>query len=193
MSMDLITFNISWMTYNLYLAALPVIFSFFLFKTPNKFLTAILAILWILYLPNTIYVFTDLQHLIDQWSKVGDFERTILVVQYTIFEVIGLAGFLIAFHPWERILQKYTHSNKQFILGLVGINFLIGFAMVLGRVERINSWDVILNPLLVISSTLHVVTSYEMIGLTILFGLFSNLFYFLFREKAHQLYVRWIK
>ncbi len=191
--MDLITFNISWMTYNLYLAVLPVIFSWFLFKMPNKFFTVLLATLWILYLPNTIYVFTDLQHLIEQWSKVGGIEKLILVSQYVALEVIGLACFLIAFHPWERILQKYTHSNKQFIIGLIGINFLIGFAMVLGRVERINSWDVLLNPLSVLSSIFHVVTSYEMIGLTILFGLFSNLFYFLFREKAKKLYFMWNK
>jgi len=191
--MDLFTFNISWMTYNLYLAALPVAFSLILFRMPNKFFTAILAFLWLLYLPNTIYVFTDLQHLIEQWSMVGNIGKGVLLFQYTILEVIGLACFLIAFHPWEKILQKYTHSSKQFILGIVGINFLIGFAMVLGRIERVNSWDVLLNPIFVLSSTLHVVTSYEMIGLTILFGLFSNLFYFLFREKVKMLYIKWIK
>lgn len=191
--MDIFSYNLSWMIYNLYLAVLPVIFSLFLFKMPNKAFTVIVALLWLLYLPNTIYVFTDLQHLIKQWTMVDAFGKGILLVQYLLFEIVGLTCFLIAFHPWERILQKYTHSNKQFILGLVGVNFLIGFAMVLGRIERVNSWDVLINPLFVISSTFHIVTSYQMLGLTILFGLFSNLFYFLFREKAKTLYARWMK
>jgi uncharacterized membrane protein len=191
--MEILTDNVSWMIYNLYLAVLPMIFSLFLFKMPNKWMTYFVAALWLLYLPNTIYVFTDLQHLVEQWSQVGSIEKIVLLIQYAILEVIGLACFLIAFHPWEKILQKYTVSNRQFIFGLIGINFLIGFAMVLGRIERVNSWDVLLNPLWVITSSWHVLTSYQMLGLTILFGIFSNLFYFLFRDKARKLYMRWVQ
>jgi len=181
------------MIYNLYLAVLPVIFALFLFKMPNKVTTLFVAFLWLLYLPNTIYVFTDLVHLIEQWPQVDNLGKILLVVQYTLLEVIGLACFLIAFHPWEKILAKFTRTSQQFVLGLIGINFLIGFALVLGHIERVNSWDVLLNPLFVITSTIHIFTSYQMLGLTILFGLFSNLFYFLFREKARRLYARWVR
>lgn len=189
--MDIFAFNISWMTYNLYLAVLPVIFSWFLFRMPHKIFTVIVGFLWALYLPNTIYVFTDLHHLVQQWSLVDTIGKFILIIQYTILEVVGLTCFLVAFYPVEKILQQLRLSGKQIVYSLIGMNFLMGFALVIGKFERVNSWDVFLSPGFVITSTLEVLLSYQMVGLIILFGLFSNFFYFLFREKAKELYTRW--
>lgn len=180
------------MTYNLYLAILPVIFAWFLFRMPNKVFTIVVGLLWFLYLPNTVYVFTDLIHLINQWPLVDTIGKMILILQYTLLEVIGLTCFLIAFYPVEKIFQKYGLQGKQFLLSLIGMHFLMGFAMVIGRFERVNSWDVFLNPGFLISSSLNVLFSAEMLAYIVFFGLFSNFFYFLFREKARKLYVRWI-
>jgi uncharacterized membrane protein len=191
--MDIFAFNLSWMTYNLYLAVLPVIFAWFLFKMPNKFFTAIVGFLWLLYLPNTVYVFTDLHHLVEQWPGVNAIGKAILILQYTILEVIGLICFLIAFYPLEKILKQYRLAEKQIIYSVVMMNFLIGFALVVGKFERVNSWDVLLNPMFVVTSTIQVLSSYQMVGLIILFSLFSNFFYFLFRERAKKLYMKWMK
>lgn len=191
--MDIFSYNTAWMTYNLYLAVIPVIFSLLLFKMPNKLLTGVVAFLWLLYLPNTIYVFTDLHHLVEQWPQVDSLGKVILVVQYTMLEIIGLSSFLIAFHPLEKILQKNAFFKKHIMASLIGVNFLLGFGLVLGRFERVNSWDVFLNPIFVVSSSLNIVTSYKMVALTILFGLFSSFFYFLFRDKAQKLYARWVR
>jgi uncharacterized membrane protein len=174
--MDIFTYNIQWMGFNLYLAILPVIFSWFILKTTHKTLRFTVGILWLLYLPNTIYVFSDLHHLIEQWSMVDVFGKSILVLQYTILEIVGLTCFLIAFQPLERILKKTSY--------LIVANFLMGFAIVLGKFERVNSWDVFVNPFQVVNSTIQILISPNMLGLIILFGLFSNFFYFLFRNIA---------
>jgi uncharacterized membrane protein len=191
--MDIFAFNLSWMTYNLYLAVLPVIFAWFLFRMPNKIFTIIVGFLWLLYLPNTVYVFTDLHHLVEQWPGVDTIGKVILIIQYTILEVLGLICFLIAFYPVEKILKQLRLTERQIIYGLIGMNFLMGYALVVGKFERVNSWDVFLNPGFVISSTIQVLSSYQMVGLIILFSLFSNFFYFLFRERAKKLYTKWMK
>ncbi len=191
--MDLLSFNFFWMLYNLYLAVLPVIFSKFIFKMPNKFFTAIVGVLWFLYLPNTIYVFTDLQHLVDQWPNVSLPVQAVLVVQYGLLELIGLICFLVAYYPIEIILRKFKVSELNITRIIIAFNFVIGFAMVLGRIERVNSWDAVLNPVFVIISTLHMLESYQLIILSILLGLFTNFFYFLFRDKAKMLYQKWVR
>ena len=171
--MNIFSFNISWMTYNLYLAVLPVIFSWFLFRMLNKLFTFIVGALWLLYLPNTIYVFTDLHHLVEQWPMVDVMGKFILLIQYTLLEVIGLTCFLIAFYPMEKILQQLRLTSKQIVYVLIGMNFLMGFALVIGKFERVNSWDVFFNPMFVVTSTVQVLLSYQMLGLIILFSLFS--------------------
>lgn len=191
--MDIFAFNTSWMVYNLYLAALPVIFAWFLFRMPNKFFTIIVGFLWLLYLPNTIYVFTDLHHLVEQWNVVDLAGKVILLIQYTILEVLGLMCFLIAFYPVEKILKQWRLNDMQISYSLIGMNILMGFALVVGKFERVNSWDVFLAPGFVITSTIRVLTSFDMLGLIVLFSLFSTFFYFLFRERAKKLYARWVK
>jgi uncharacterized membrane protein len=53
--------------------------------------------------------------------------------------------------------------------------------MSLGRITRVNSWDVFIAPHTVIAATLHILVSVELLALTALFGLFVNTFYFLLR------------
>jgi|SRR6185369_2309091 len=189
--MGILLFNTFWMIYNLYLAVLSVIFCWFLFKMPHRIYTVIVAFLWFLYLPNTIYVFSDLHHLVEQWGSFNIAGRIVLLYQYSILEVIGLTCFLVAFYPFEKILQKIKITGQKATLILIALNFLMGFAVVLGKFERVNSWDLFLNPQFVVISVAHTLFSYNMLGLAVLFGLFSNFFYFLFREHAKKLYIKW--
>lgn len=189
--MDIFLFNIEWMVFNLYLALLPVLFAWFLFKMPNKFYTIIVGFLWFLYLPNTIYIFTDLHHLVEQWSLVNMYGKVLLLYQYAFLEIVGLWCFLVAFYPMERILKNYGLPKNKRIVMLVGLNFLMGFAMVLGKFERVNSWDAFLNPLFVVTSVWQLFTSHGMLLLAVLFGLFANFFYFLFRDRAKKIYAQW--
>jgi uncharacterized membrane protein len=189
--MNIFLFNTTWMLFNLYLAVLPVFFSLFLFRMQHKALTFIVGLLWFLYLPNTVYVFTDLHHLIEQWPMVDELGKFILIVQYSLLEVIGLTCFLFAFYPLERILHNLKFHNEKRVYILILINFLMGFAMSLGKFERINSWDVFINPQSILNATIRLFTSFELIGFGILFGVFANFFYFLFRNKVKKLYIKW--
>ena len=140
--MNVFYFNIEWMVFNLYLAILPVVFAWFLFRMPNKFMQILVGILWFLYLPNTIYVFTDLHHLVEQWPMVDNLEKIALLLQYSTLEIIGLACFLVAFYPLERILHNFKIHSEQRVYVLIIINLLFGLLMSLGKFERVNSIQV---------------------------------------------------
>ena len=182
--MPVIDYNVSWMVYNCLLALIAVVLGYFTIHVENKYAKVFIGLVWFLFLPNTIYIFTDLEHLIRQWQFISTSLRPILVLQYTIFEIVGIITFLLAFYPFEKFVQLAKFFRKRKTQAFIFFNFLIAFGMVLGRVERINSWQVFTNPPAVITSALHVMLSLHLLGLTVLFGLLCNFIYFLFRSKA---------
>lgn len=182
--MDILLYNFSWMIYNLYLAFLPVIFGLFLFRMPNKFYSFLLGIIWFLYLPNTIYVYTDLQHLLEQWTYVDTFVKGLLALQYGLFVSIGLTCYLVAFYPFEKIFQGSQRLEMLRPYFIIALNFIIGFALVVGKFHRVNSWDLLIAPQTAINGISAVLRSDNYMGLVILFGIFVNCFYFLFRDRV---------
>lgn len=142
-----------------------------------------MLVLWFVYLPNTIYIVTDLLHLLQQWHQLTGWEEIILFVQYIILEICGFATFFLAVRPFEKILREF-HLQKWETASIIVLNFLVGFAMVLGRVDRVNSWEILINPYHFFSSSMHVAMSLPLVGLAILFGLFANVVYFLLKDLS---------
>jgi uncharacterized membrane protein len=180
--MPIILYNDGWMLYNCYLALLAVAFGLVFFVVKGKFLQFLFGFLWLIFLPNTIYIFTDLEHLISEWNQVQAHLHVLLLTQYLLFEIVGILTFLYAFLPFEKILKRVRSFRKIKIPVIFVFNFLIAFGMVLGRVERINSWQIVTAPTKVAISAVHVFFSYDLLGLTLLFGLLCNFVYFLFRD-----------
>jgi uncharacterized membrane protein len=184
--MEILYFNVLWMAWNSFLAILPVGFAWLYFKTSRKFYKAILAICWFLFLPNALYIVSDLEHLVQQWPMVEAFERIVLVIQYIHLEVIGLTAFLFNLYAFEKELRRLLKkNNRRFIsAAIISVNFLTGFAIVVGKVERVNSWDVIVATDKVLSALIDIIRWDHLVWLAILFGLFGNFFYYLFRDPV---------
>jgi len=182
--MPILIYNAGWMLYNCFLALLALGFGYFFLVSKNKKAKFLFGILWLLFLPNTIYIFTDLEHLIDQWPLLPWNFRILLALQYLLLEIFAFATFAFGLYPFEKIILSWKSFKKHKVLILILFNFFIAFGMVLGRVERINSWDVVLRPYAVLNSAVDVFFSYKLFGLLLLFGILCNCFYFLFRRKV---------
>lgn len=184
--MNILLYNESWMTYNVALALIAVLAGWLLLFIPKKPIFFIICLgIWFFFLPNTIYIITDLEHLIRQVHLVTAVNsRLLLIIEYLIFIAIGLVSYVLALYPVEQLLLKTILKRKKNLdtFLLVLLNFLIGFGITLGRIERVNSWWVITKTSTVFSSIFTLFSSPNQLVLVILFGLFANLFYFLFKD-----------
>lgn len=174
------------MSFNIFLAVVPVILAYIFINSQNKLLKVITGILWLLFLPNTIYLFTDMVHILYQWEMVRGWEKFVIALQFAVLQVIGFVTFILSFRPFEIILKWLRYNEKKKLWATIGFNFLVAFGIVLGRVERVNSWDVFVGHERILQAVINIFTSVELIGLTVLFGLFCNFFYFLFRDPIFR-------
>lgn len=165
---------------------MAVIFAYIFLRTRNKALKVGSGVLWLLFMPNTIYVFTDMLHILYQWEMVQGIERFLVAGQFALLQIIGFVTFILSFRPFEVILRWLKYNEKKRLWATVLFNFLIAFGIVLGRVERVNSWDVFVGSEKLVQAVINIFTSVELIGLTVLFGLFCNFFYFLFRDPIFR-------
>src|SRR6266536_1969349 len=138
--------NISWMGWNVFLALIPPIFGWLLLKTRQKVFKVTFALIWFFFLPNTLYLITDLPHIIWQWQRMHHAGQLVLALQYITLVLIG-----------------------------VGI--------VLGRVQRVNSWDIVVDIPKVIGASLNIFSSLELILFVLFFGVFANVYYFVCRKS----------
>jgi uncharacterized membrane protein len=141
--------NMRWMTWNLFLAFIPLALSVWLFRKNRRrsWVWWLGLIVFYAFLPNAPYLLTDVIHLIDDIRTIQSV-WIITLVLIPIYLLVILAGFqayvislinlghylhLIEQSQWILRVELITHA-----LSAVGIYW--------GRFLRFNSWDFITQP-----------------------------------------------
>ena len=190
--MDIILNNFEWMSFNVLLAFLPILFGWVMYTAKEKWLKISGGLLWILFIPNSVYIFTDIKHLQKDLAFVDNQLRIFVLIQYILLLSVGAIAFLLGMHPFEKLIAKAKNKsimhNKRIILILT--NLIIGLGIVLGRFQETNSWEVFTNINKVISDSINVFTSHELLVIALLFGIFSNITYFALIHIFHTLNIR---
>ncbi len=174
------TFSFSFLTWNLFLAWLPVYFCNKAAEAQNKYVKILLLMLTVLFLPNAPYIITDLFHL--KKPLIAPVWMDVLLI--LSFAIVGLIYFLvtvkkllwIAAHQYEiRYMQKWLKAPLM---------VLTSYGIYLGRFLRFNSWDVVTNPVELISklcnSFMNLSHYKETLAITLSFSVFLFLIYELF-------------
>ncbi len=145
------------MPWNIILALIPLILAgkFSAYKGAKLWL---LAFVWLLFLPNSFYVVTDIIHLNSpqvllenirgpfvSYDNVGHltivYDALYLFVCATVSFVYGLESIRLFKNKFASIIKK---STMKIMLSLTF--FLSGIAIYLGRYVRLNSWDIVMRP-----------------------------------------------
>jgi uncharacterized membrane protein len=136
----------SFLPWNLALAWLPVVFAAWFrhrlhskrFLSPGNLL---LVALWLLFLPNSFYIVSDLIHLYESGEVSMLYDATL----FFSFIFNGyVAGFLSTYIIHAQLLKRLSERMAHVIIAVV---FLVcGFAIYLGRYMRWNTWDVLAHP-----------------------------------------------
>src|SRR5579871_392646 len=145
--MNLVLFNIQWMSFNIFLAIIPVVFGLLLLQVSSRVLKLFSGAIWLLFLPNTFYLVTDIMHFFADWHRVVPVYRPLFVLEYVILMLCGIATFILGHSTIDQVIYSVKNNKKKqkYEWSMYLFNFLIGFGIVLGRIERINSRDVITN------------------------------------------------
>jgi uncharacterized membrane protein len=176
--------NIPMIGVNSVLALIPLFCGWLMGKTRQKVLQLVLVSLWFFFLPNTLYILTDMRYLPEQWHRVHAAAKLALALQYLLYDLLGVACFLLALSAFEKLFlrSRWRKNHVILIVCLIIINFCIGLGIVLGRVQRLNSWDIFVDAPTVIAAALHNLSSLRLLLFVLLFGIFSNAVYFVFRR-----------
>lgn len=140
--------------WNLFLALIPFYLSLKIISTSEKKTTNgvnwLLIFIWLLFLPNAPYIITDLIHLKHR-TGVPLWYDTLLILSFCWNGLI--IGFLSIYNVHEVLKQrKGEFKSWVFILAVI---LLCGFGIYLGRYLRWNSWDILVNPLNLLSDIVN--------------------------------------
>ena len=171
------------LVWNLFLAAIPFIISLAVTSNKslqtNKLFLFVFFIIWLLFLPNSFYVITDLVHLRHSPLNLLWFDSIMLFSFITTSLTAGYYSVI----EFRKVFLRYFSTKKTSIL-IVFIFFMCGFGIYLGRFLRWNSWDIINNPKTlftdIVIRVLNPIQYSETWFITLGFGVFITLYYFFF-------------
>lgn len=183
--MEIFLANFAWMIPNLALACMGFLFGLLYLRSKSTLFRIPLFILWILFLPNTIYLLTDWEHYFAQLTVADFIGVVLLTAQYLFLTGMGILTYFAGMIPLEKLFRraKIKHYSFAFLV----VNFVIAFAVVLGKVERTHSWYVFTQPWRVVQDVLHLLTTPPLVFTVIFFGILFNLIYFAFRKRFSKL------
>jgi len=139
-----VDFSMDW---NLFLSWIPLITAFLANNLTKRygqipFILIILSLIWLAFFPNAPYMVTDLAHLTVNYERDLTWHDTIMLFFYAEVSLFnGLVSLYWIHQAWRHVFSR-SMSTYLFLASLP----LAGFGVYLGRVKRMNSWDVINAP-----------------------------------------------
>jgi uncharacterized membrane protein len=133
------------LVWNLFLAFIPFAISEWLLTrerfAQRKRELAIVLFVWLLFIPNSFYILTDLFHL-DKFDSAPKWFDLLLIFS---FAWNGIVLGVVSIRRTEVIIESI--SGRHFSLFIIFIvMWLNAFGIYIGRYLRFNSWDIIAQP-----------------------------------------------
>jgi uncharacterized membrane protein len=148
-----VDFSLDW---NLFLSWIPLLIAFFTKTLIRKhgsipITLFVLSVCWIAFFPNAPYMVTDLAHLTVDYHRDLTWHDIIMLFLYA--EVSLFNGLVSLYWMHQAWLSAYP---KRLGLALLLVSFpLGGFGVYLGRVSRMNTWDIIQAPEKILGSLVN--------------------------------------
>ncbi len=175
------SFQFLFIPWNLFLAMVPLYFSYRLGMAKSKIAGWIYLCLWLLFFPNSMYIVTDLFHLrvrphIPQWYD--------LLILFTAALNGLIMGFLSLRDVEQYMLPRV--SKKYLPMILLFIFCLCGYGIYLGRYLRWNSWDIVTDPVSLLwdvkDDVFHPFRNIQCWMLSSIFGVWLYILYMYFKK-----------
>lgn len=129
----------AFLTWNLFLAWLPFLFAWIIYRNPKTLF--VFGPLWLLFLPNAPYLVTDLIHLSPQYDVPVWYDAFMLFT----FALAGLLLGLVSLYLMQMLVVRRfgEWTSWLFVMFVLGMS---SFGVYIGRFLRWNSWDIFTQP-----------------------------------------------
>ncbi|MUL39143.1 DUF1361 domain-containing protein [Gloeocapsopsis dulcis] len=136
-----------WMSWNLFLAFIPLGLSVFLFRRKSLRRSLIWwlgFLIFFAFLPNAPYVLTDIIHLVAYIRRVDSIWLITLIIfpLYLLFMLLGFEAYVISLINLGSYLHRLGKTQWIFSAELMS-HALCAIGVYLGRFQRFNSWDLV--------------------------------------------------
>lgn len=183
-----------WIAWNLFLAFIPLVISFYLFRKPStqrSLLWWVGLAVYIAFLPNAPYVLTDIIHLIEAtWATPSLWKVTFFYIP------IHLGAIFLAFEAYVVSL-----INQSFYLRRIGLkqyifraelltHILCAVGIYLGRFRRLNSWDIVTAPKNVALVTLNELTGKGPLAVMVVTAIILAILYWIMKQVTIGILLR---
>lgn len=139
--------NTIWMSWNVGLALIPFFLSRMLFRLKTRRDTRwIIGVgLFVLFLPNAAYIITDIVHFRKAMRLFSDpVILSLAALQFILLELAGYWLFVTSYRRFERFFAATFTWDPCFLRVVVFL--IVSAGVTIGRMHRLNSWDVLFAP-----------------------------------------------
>jgi uncharacterized membrane protein len=151
-----VDFSMDW---NLFLSWIPLIAAFIANNLTKRYgnvpvTLILLSLFWLAFFPNAPYMVTDLAHLTVDYQRDLTWHDTIMLFFYAEVSLFnGLVSLYWIHQAWRQVFSRRTST-----IFLCASLPLAGLGVYLGRMRRMNSWDIIHEPKLIFNSVFESLT-----------------------------------
>jgi uncharacterized membrane protein len=186
------SFSYAGLIWNLFLAWIPYLLSLAVRRISYRDggctgitpLAVLLGLAWLFFYPNAPYILTDIIHVIrgfpaEEIRPPLITENALLwydIVLTSAFAFVGHIVGLISLLVMHRLIQESFDRFWGWAFALVAIG-MGGYGIYIGRFERLNSWDIVRAPRLILRTTLLNLFNLKAVLFSLLFALFIFMTY----------------
>ena len=176
--------------WNLFLGFIPYAITRFLKGHPgwveSRWKFAITFIVWLLFIPNSFYIITDLFHLEERYIIPLWFDLALIFS----FAWNGLLLGILSLRQMEKIWEAIWKLNEVFFI--YPIMWLNALGIFIGRYLRYNSWDVVSNPLGlfddIVYLVIHPIRNRFDWSMIFCFSIFMTLLYLTIKKLSREIW-----
>lgn len=146
-------YPVSFFVWNIAFAVLAILLTFWtarIWRSKKSWLIKLGAfLLWLAIFPNAAYLMTDARHIID-YCPSGSYGRVCLpnawmTLFFCAYGALGWPALVFSLRPLKEVFSKYYGQIKGMIFA-ISMCFLGALGLLMGLLNRLNSWQIITRP-----------------------------------------------
>lgn len=153
------------------------------FKKPiHKLIAIFLGLLWLLFIPNAAYIITDVRHILDICPANSPHNVCLpnawMMMFYFTYAVLGWVAFVYLIRQMNDLVAKIWHKQAAIWFRVV-IMPITALGLLLGLINRWNSWELFTTPISLFKTLLLYITDLNYFMNWLLFSVFLYILYWM--------------